>query len=424
MHMQIRLRRMTALILALLMLSALVIPASAEEETFWYCLSRGQVVGRETREGRTDLYIYDNRADLTVRYTLDRALAGIGDYLGQGYIIGLGPRTWDYQVEIYAGRTACPAEPVSEEVRRAYLGWWLTPAEPAEEPEPQSVRLEDGEEFLYDIEFPDPGYWGNEVALTEEQREKVLRAVVGEQGLCNTYEIYVGELQYIVDYVQYGDMPRTYDNIGEFWLGSACSQRVEQYTLEEITACKTLMDAYHYVMDQGGRLFPHKMGGYWDDDDAAGIDTFEENVNRTCGGYEDHDHAWVTCTNEDLEDEWVRFWYCTDMFISGVHSHSWDAGAEIKPATHLTDGETVYTCTVCGASKTERVEATGAHTWGLCRPCDGEYHRWTCSEDGYTWYALHRYGLPTVVKKVENGEDGVLRYVCRDCGEVKLVSFH
>ena len=414
-----RMRRLISLALSLALVAALMIPAAAEEETFWFCISRGQVIGRQDSGGGTDLYLYDSWADVTVRYSLDRALVGVGEVLGQWYVLGLGPRTWDYQVEIYEGKTTQPGVPVSQEVRQAYLDWWLLPPEEEEEP----VRLADGEEFLYDIDFPDPGYAGNTVELTGEQREKVLRAVVGEQGLYNTYEIYVGELQYIVDYVEYGNLPRTYDNIGEFWLGSAYAQRVEQYTLEEITACQELMDAYSYVMDGGGRLFPHKMGGYWDDDDASGIDTFEENVNRTCGGYEDHDHAWVTCRNEYYEDEWVRFWYCTNEYIWGVHTHVWEEDQVIRAATHMTAGETLYICGGCGAKKTETVEPSYRHDWGKCRPCDGEYHRYTCTEDGYSWYGLHDFGLPTVARRVEDGQPGILRYVCKDCGEVKLVYF-
>ena len=95
----------------------------------------------------------------------------------------------------------------------------------------------------------------------------------------------------------------------------------------------------------------------------------------------------------------------------------------IRAATHMTAGEIRYTCSGCGAVRTETVEPSFQHTWSACRPCDGEYHRYTCTEDGYSWYAPHTYGLPAVIKKVENGEPGVLRYVCQYCGEVKLTQF-
>lgn len=164
--------------------------------------------------------------------------------------------------------------------------------------------------FLYTLDCADAGYTGHPVSLTERQREKVLRALVGEQGMDNTFEIYVGSLQYIVDYIEYGTLARSYDNIGSFWLKSAAGARANHYSLSTIESNEALMEAYDYVMNQGGRLFQHVMGGYWDDDDAAGIDTFQQNVRATCGG--GHGHDWVTCVNENYANEWVRFWVCTN----------------------------------------------------------------------------------------------------------------
>ena len=43
--------------------------------------------------------------------------------------------------------------------------------------------------------------------------------------------------------------------------------------------------------------------------------------------------------------------------------HVWDAGTEIAPASCTEDGETLFTCTLCGATKTEPIPAPG-HSYG------------------------------------------------------------
>lgn len=45
------------------------------------------------------------------------------------------------------------------------------------------------------------------------------------------------------------------------------------------------------------------------------------------------------------------------------HTHTWDAGVVTKEPTCTEAGVKTYTCTTCGATKTEEIPATG-HTWG------------------------------------------------------------
>ena len=44
-------------------------------------------------------------------------------------------------------------------------------------------------------------------------------------------------------------------------------------------------------------------------------------------------------------------------------AHVWDAGTEVTPATCTEDGEALFTCTLCGATKTEPIPAAG-HSYG------------------------------------------------------------
>ena len=185
-------------------------------------------------------------------------------------------------------------------IRAASEMWWEAQEE-----------IRERDLYLHEIEDPDETYHGHPVQLTESQRAKVLRAAMGEQGYGNTFEIYVGLFQYLIDHTEYGKVGKNYDNIGSRWMLSAESARAYQYNPED---CKTLMDAYDFVFIQGGRLFRHLLVGYWDDDDI-GIDSFAANVYATCGG--GHGHGWVTAVNADYENEWVRYWYCDGLTVGG-----------------------------------------------------------------------------------------------------------
>ena len=48
---------------------------------------------------------------------------------------------------------------------------------------------------------------------------------------------------------------------------------------------------------------------------------------------------------------------CGHDVISEKSAHTWDNGVEKTPATHTLDGEMLYTCTVCGYTKTEVLPA-------------------------------------------------------------------
>ncbi|MGM9524092.1 MAG: hypothetical protein ACI3VU_06740, partial [Faecousia sp.] len=69
----------------------------------------------------------------------------------------------------------------------------------------------------------------------------------------------------------------------------------------------------------------------------------------------------------------------TDYFVlsfydpsAAVCEHVWNAGEATPPATCVDAGIMTYTCTLCGVTKTEVIEATGVHTYGddhVCTVC-------------------------------------------------------
>ena len=54
---------------------------------------------------------------------------------------------------------------------------------------------------------------------------------------------------------------------------------------------------------------------------------------------------------------------CSACQTESVSAHTWDGGTETTKPTCQQDGIKTYTCTACGATKTEPIQKTGIHTW-------------------------------------------------------------
>ena len=102
----------------------------------------------------------------------------------------------------------------------------------------------------------------------------------------------------------------------------------------------------------------------------------------------DATHHWHEATCEHGEE------------TEGKAEHTWNSGTVTTPATCTEAGEKTYTCTVCSATKTEPIEATGhtyAEEWTTT-----ETHHWhaaTCEHsDEQEGYGEHTYenGVCTV----------------------------
>lgn len=104
------------------------------------------------------------------------------------------------------------------------------------------------------------------------------------------------------------------------------------------------------------------------------------------------------------------------------HTHTWNAGVVTKEPACTEAGVKTYTCTTCGATKTEEIPATG-HTWN-----DGEVTTAaTCTEAGVKTYtctvcnatkpeaieALGHDWNETSVVYAANGNNGTKTYACR-----------
>lgn len=82
----------------------------------------------------------------------------------------------------------------------------------------------------------------------------------------------------------------------------------------------------------------------------------------------EHKHAWSSAWSFDANAHWHA---CTadgcdvtqNSAMAGYGAHTWDAGVMTTPVTCISAGVKTYTCTVCGATKTETIPATG-HSFG------------------------------------------------------------
>ena len=117
--------------------------------------------------------------------------------------------------------------------------------------------------------------------------------------------------------------------------------------------------------------------------------------------------------------------YYFDINIAAA-GHSWNDGIVIKQPTEFIEGEILYTCTICGDTRTESI------------PVIGHEHHYeavvtepTCTNQGYTTYycacgdsyvkdytdALgHSFGSWVVIKEPSKSEDGLEIRICTRCG--------
>ena len=92
-------------------------------------------------------------------------------------------------------------------------------------------------------------------------------------------------------------------------------------------------------------------------------------------------------------------------------AHTWNAGAVTKVATCKEEGVKTFTCTACGATKTESIAKLTTHTYD--HDCDTD-----CNVCGVTRTTEHKYG-----EKLSSDKDAHF-YACTVCGNRKDAAAH
>ena len=100
------------------------------------------------------------------------------------------------------------------------------------------------------------------------------------------------------------------------------------------------------------------------------------------------------------------------------HVHVWGTGVVTTPATHTTTGIMTYTCTECGAKKTEPIPTTGVHSFGSWKKLNDSQHQRSCA-CGETEIADHNWNLGVVTTAATHTVPGVRTYTCINCSATK-----
>ena len=113
---------------------------------------------------------------------------------------------------------------------------------------------------------------------------------------------------------------------------------------------------------------------------------------------------------------------------------AWNAGTVTKQTTETEKGEKTYTCTRCGATKTESIPELGhehKYTVTVTAP--------TCTEQGYATHSCacgdsyvdtyvaalgHAWNAGTVTKEPTETEKGEKTYTCTRCGATRVEILH
>lgn len=158
---------------------------------------------------------------------------------------------------------------------------------------------------------------------------------------------------------------------------------------------------------------------------------------------------WVDDANGDTHTR-----TCADPECGKTETvaHSWDNGKETTAPTCTQDGVKTFTCSDCGATKTEAIEALGHdwsdwtddgilaakdthsrtckrncgvaaeienHSWSRWTSVNENTHKKTCDICDAIRTASHNWGEGVVAKEPTEEEEGLMTYTCGDCGQTK-----
>lgn len=111
-------------------------------------------------------------------------------------------------------------------------------------------------------------------------------------------------------------------------------------------------------------------------------------------------HDFTTSWTHDDNEHWKQCSRCDKK--DDVSPHTWDSGTVTTAPTCTKAGKKTYSCTKCGATKTEPIDATG-HSWKSDWTSDATHHWHECANEncdvtdnaGKNGYAEHSGGKAT-----------------------------
>ena len=141
-------------------------------------------------------------------------------------------------------------------------------------------------------------------------------------------------------------------------------------------------------------------------------------------------HVNITTTNESNSScsshGYTAGVYCNDCkkYLEGhegkpLVAHTWNEGVITPAPTCTKDGVKTFTCTVCGATKTEAVSMTG-HAYGAWTKLNDYQHQRVCANDNsHVEKETHAWNSGIITTAATCTKNGVKTYTCTVCSATK-----
>ena len=131
------------------------------------------------------------------------------------------------------------------------------------------------------------------------------------------------------------------------------------------------------------------------------------------------EHDWGTWVKESDTKHKHTCKVCGDTVFESK-DHDWNAGTVTKVATCKEDGVRTFTCTGCGAEKTESIPKLTEHAWGKWQNLDADNHKRTCTVCGEGVFETAKHGFAE-----KWTSDGTQHWhACADCDAKKDAANH
>ncbi len=174
----------------------------------------------------------------------------------------------------------------------------------------------------------------------------------------------------------------------------------------EIVMANGLVESI-YVKDAAGDIARVFIDGYITG--TKTIENLEVGAIVTATGIASYDDTYAISHNSYAR---IRVRDRADI-VATACEHTWDAGKVTTEPTCAAEGVKTFTCTVCGATKTEAVAPTGEHTYDegvvTVEP--------TCATEGVKTFTCTVCGATKTEAVPATGEHTYENGTCTDCGE-------
>ncbi len=136
-----------------------------------------------------------------------------------------------------------------------------------------------------------------------------------------------------------------------------------------------------------------------------------------------HEHTFATDWSKDADNHWYAATCEHTTEVKGKAAHTWNSGKVTKAATEEAEGVKTFACTVCGQTKTEKIDKLPhthkfADTWS--KDADNHWHAATCAHTSEVKdKAAHTWNSGEVTKAATEEADGVKTFTCTVCGQTR-----